>query len=74
VRKPTSFPTDRFPKNTGIIHCCANGLGRRLAQHFDGFFHQIKGHQPNRKKGFYKGRLPKNEDIRGIFVLSSKEF
>jgi hypothetical protein len=72
VRKPTSLTTDRFPKTTGIIHFCANGLGRRLAQHFDGFFSSKKGHQPNRKKGFYTGRLPKSEEIRVIFV-SSKE-
>ncbi len=26
-----------------------------------------------RNKGFYTGRLPKNEESRGIFILSSKE-
>jgi hypothetical protein len=26
-----------------------------------------------RNKGFYTGRLPKNEKIRGIFILRSKE-
>jgi hypothetical protein len=52
-----------------------NGLGRRAAQHFGGFLHQMKGRQKvDRKKGFYTSRLPKNERIRGNFVLSSKEF
>jgi hypothetical protein len=73
VRKPISFPTDRFPKNTGIIHFCATGLEGGLCSTLVDFFHQIKVHQPNRKKGFYTGRLQKNEEIRGIFVLSSKE-
>jgi hypothetical protein len=51
------------------------GLEGRLAQYFGGFFHQIKVHPAAkyRNKGFYKGRLPKNEEVRGIFILSSKE-
>jgi hypothetical protein len=46
------------------------GFGRRLAQHLGCFVHQIKGReQKNSKKGFLTSRLPKNEGIRGMFVL-----
>jgi hypothetical protein len=52
------------------VWCLSNGCGIRVAQHFSDFFHKVK---PNRKKGFYTSRLPKNEKIGGIFVFSGSE-
>jgi hypothetical protein len=46
-----------------------DGSHRTLAD----FFSSKKSAPANRKKGFYTSRLPKNDEIRGIFVESSKE-
>ncbi len=60
------------------ISCLKDGLGspkrrlgRRLAQHLIDFFHQIA--RANKKKGFHTSRPPKNQRIRGIIILRSKE-
>jgi hypothetical protein len=50
-----------------------NGCGIEVAQNFGGFFHQIKQGLRIGKKELYKSRLPKNEEIRRIFVYSSIE-
>jgi hypothetical protein len=52
------------------VWCLPNELERRLEQPFGGIVHEIKA---KRKNGFYTSRLPKNEEIKNIFVLSSKE-
>jgi hypothetical protein len=51
--------------------CQTGGLGRRLAQHFCGFFSSSKSAPANRKKAFYTSRLPKNEESRGIYVYEA---
>jgi hypothetical protein len=83
VRKPASFPPSLSPImreffNTFYVWRAVwylpNGLRVRrfLAQHCGGFFHHIKvRHQIERKIG--ARLLPKSEQIREIFVLSSKE-
>jgi hypothetical protein len=57
------------------VWCLPTGLGRWLAQNFGGFLFSSKKSAPaNRKKGFYTSRLPKNDEIRGIFVEAAKNF
>jgi hypothetical protein len=53
------------------VGCLLSGLGRRLEQHFGGFFHQIRSASANRKKGFYTSRLPKDEDILKEFLYKA---
>jgi hypothetical protein len=44
-----------------------------VVQHFGRFFSSNENAPANRKKGFYRSRLPKNEEIGGILVFSGSE-
>jgi hypothetical protein len=52
---------------------CPNGRKIRLAQHFGGFFHEIKV-ASKKEEVSLQAVCVKNEEIRKIFVLRSKEF
>jgi hypothetical protein len=81
VRKSTSFPTNRFPKNVGTIHYISEaGLRspkrvRRLAQLTSRrIFSLIKSMPAKRKKGFYTSGSLKNQGIRLIVFLAPYNF
>ncbi len=72
------FSAKPVPKNAGTIHFVFRGWfgadnGLRNEHYFGRFFSSNKSEPTKRKKGFYTSRLPKNEEIRWIFVWSSKE-
>ncbi len=55
----------------GRLESLPNGLERRLAPHFGGFFSSNKSAPANRKKEFYISRLPKNEESREIYLYEA---
>ncbi len=52
----------------------STAIQTKIVQHFGGFFHQRKMRKPiGRKDSTGTSRLPKNDEIGGIFVFSGSE-
>ncbi len=48
-----------------------SAIQTKKVQHFGGFLYHIKVHKPvSRKKGFYTNRVPKKQEVGGIFVFT----
>ncbi len=77
MRKPASVSTNRSQKNEGTMFGRQFGVFQTGAEYGLRItladFLSNRSVPANRKKGFYKSHLPKNEEIGGIFVFSDSE-